>query len=63
MKALGVPEIAAFINGEMDQEEALQALQQNTRRFAKRQMTWFRNQAADWPVVETPTEAVSVMTG
>lgn len=49
MKALGVPEIAAFLSGDLSREAALALLQQNTRRFAKRQMTWFRNQAADWP--------------
>lgn len=49
MKALGVPEIAAMLRGEMDTQTALEMLQQNTRRFAKRQLTWFRNQAADWP--------------
>ena len=48
MKALGVPEIAALLRGEKTRGETLEALQQNTRRFAKRQLTWFRNQAKDW---------------
>jgi tRNA dimethylallyltransferase len=49
MKALGVAEIAALLRGETDRDEALARLQQNTRRFAKRQLTWFRNQARGWP--------------
>lgn len=58
MKALGVPEIAGLIRGDYGREKALEMLQQNTRRFAKRQSTWFRNQAADWPCYED-AEAVS----
>lgn len=53
MKALGVPELIAYVQGEMDLGEATLAAQLETRRFAKRQMTWFRNQT-DWPSFETP---------
>ncbi len=49
MKSLGVAEISALISGAASEAESLAALQQNTRRFAKRQLTWFRNQTADWP--------------
>ncbi len=62
MKALGVPEISSLLRGESTREETLAALQQNTRRFAKRQMTWFRNQARDWPVVETVQDALALLT-
>lgn len=48
MKALGVKEILALMAGELDVIEATQAAQQTTRRYAKRQMTWFRNQMRDW---------------
>ncbi len=61
MKALGVPEISAFVRGETGQEEALSTLQQNTRRFAKRQMTWFRGQATDWPRAETLEAAAEIL--
>ncbi|MFV3073305.1 tRNA (adenosine(37)-N6)-dimethylallyltransferase MiaA [Niveispirillum fermenti] len=44
MKALGVPEIAALIEGRMDRATATATAQQLTRNYAKRQMTWFRNQ-------------------
>jgi tRNA dimethylallyltransferase len=41
-KILGVPEITAFLSGELDRETALSELKKNTRRFAKRQLTWFK---------------------
>lgn len=43
-KALGVPEIAAILSGAMDRETAIAKAQQLTRNYAKRQLTWFRNQ-------------------
>lgn len=48
MKALGVPEMAAFIQGQISREESVALLQRNTRRYAKRQLTWFRNQCRHW---------------
>jgi tRNA dimethylallyltransferase len=44
MRAIGVPEIAAFLRGEMSREEMIAAGQQATRRYAKRQYTWFAHQ-------------------
>lgn len=61
MKALGVPEITAFLVGALDRDQALALLQQNTRRFAKRQTTWFRHQAPDWPQFETAAQAAAVL--
>lgn len=58
MKALGVPEIMALLRSDQSHEEALALLQQNTRRFAKRQMTWFRHQAADWMRYENAESAL-----
>ena len=48
MKALGVAEILAMLQGEMSEADAMAAAQQATRRYAKRQMTWFRNRMSDW---------------
>ena len=42
MTSLGVKEIIPYIKGEMELEEALEILKRNTRRYAKRQMTWLR---------------------
>jgi tRNA dimethylallyltransferase len=49
LKALGVAPLAAHLRGETSLEEALSRAQMDTRRYAKRQLTWFRNQTADWP--------------
>lgn len=49
MKALGVAEFAAHLHGELSLDEALAQARQATRRYAKRQTTWFRNQTAAWP--------------
>lgn len=46
MKAVGVPELIAHLRGEMALEPAIAAAQQATRRYAKRQLTWFRHQMA-----------------
>ncbi|PDV90293.1 tRNA (adenosine(37)-N6)-dimethylallyltransferase MiaA [Rhizobium sp. H4] len=44
MKAIGVSQIAAMLKGEMTREEVLEKGGAATRQYAKRQMTWFRNQ-------------------
>ncbi len=43
-RAIGVPEIAALLAGRATRDEAVAAAQLATRRYAKRQYTWFRNQ-------------------
>jgi len=43
-KALGYPELAAVAAGGVDLADAVPAAQQATRRYAKRQLTWFRHQ-------------------
>jgi tRNA dimethylallyltransferase len=57
-RAIGVPEIAAMLAGEMDVGESVAEATLATRRYAKRQYTWFRNQPpADWPhTSETETK-------
>lgn len=49
MKAVGVREFAAHLRGETSLEAAVEAAQQETRRYAKRQITWMRGQMAGWP--------------
>ncbi len=59
MKALGVPELMAFLAGEVSLEAAKAAAQMATRRYAKRQGTWFRNQiVADLRPTTQQTESV-----
>lgn len=49
MKAVGVRELGAHLAGEITLDEAVTAMKQATRNYAKRQLTWFRNQTPDWP--------------
>lgn len=48
LKAVGYREFAAHLRGETTLDQALEAARQETRRYAKRQLTWFRNQTPDW---------------
>ena len=52
MKAVGVRELGRCLAGELSLPDAVALAQQETRRYAKRQMTWSRRQTADWPRVE-----------
>ena len=52
MKAVGFRWFAAHLAGTLSLDEAVAATAQDTRRYAKRQMTWFRNQATDWTRVD-----------
>lgn len=47
-KALGVAPLSEYLKGHTDLEEAIKLSQTATRQYAKRQMTWFRNQCGDW---------------
>ena len=49
MKAHGVPWLIRHLNGEISLDEAAAGGVMDTRRYAKRQLTWFRNQMKDWP--------------
>ena len=48
MKAVGVRELSAYLRGETELDDALDIMRQATRNYAKRQLTWFRNQTPDW---------------
>ncbi|SDN83934.1 tRNA dimethylallyltransferase [Paenibacillus sp. yr247] len=43
MQALGYKEIVSYLEGELSLEEAVTLLKRDTRRFAKRQLSWFRH--------------------
>jgi tRNA dimethylallyltransferase len=53
LKAVGVRELAGALAGARSLDAAVALAQQETRRYAKRQGTWFRNQTPDWPRLET----------
>lgn len=58
MRAIGVPEIAAFLADEVTEADMIAAGQQATRNYAKRQFTWFRRQPPeDWPRIAPEAES------
>ena len=49
MQAIGYKEAVLALQGELSRQEAIALIQQNSRRYAKRQLTWFgRNPRAHW---------------
>jgi tRNA dimethylallyltransferase len=51
MKALGAPELMAHLAGELTLDEATARAKTATRRYAKRQLTWVRNQMFHWQML------------
>jgi len=64
-KALGYPELAAYQRGDITLEEAKTKAAQSTRHYAKRQMTWFRNQLQADLVLESndPQPVIRLLRG
>ncbi len=48
MKAVGVPELTTHLSGTTTLDQAVAAIRLSTRHYAKRQLTWFRNQTSNW---------------
>jgi tRNA dimethylallyltransferase len=44
LKTVGYREVYEYLDGDYDREEMVRLLKRNSRRYAKRQMTWFKNQ-------------------
>ena len=57
-KALGAAEFIDHINGNIELSEALSRVARITRRFAKRQQTWFRAHMADWTRIASSSVAL-----
>lgn len=47
MQTIGYKEVFSFLSGDIEEAEMINSIQQNTRNFAKRQLTWFRNHPFD----------------
>jgi len=60
MNATGYPEIIAYLHGEISLDEAADRIRRATRQYARRQLTWFRNQlpAAIWLDATEPTDSL-----
>ncbi len=48
MKAIGLPELIAYLEGKSTLEEAIAAAKTATRQYIKRQLTWWRGQMGHW---------------
>jgi tRNA dimethylallyltransferase len=44
LQTVGYKEVYSFLDGQYDEKEMVRLLKQNSRRYAKRQLTWFRHQ-------------------
>jgi len=61
MRAIGVPEIAAWLAGEIEADAVVASGAQATRNYAKRQFTWFRRQPPpEWPRVHPNQESENI---
>ncbi len=62
MRAIGVPEIAAWRSGEIDRPAMIERAQAASRQYAKRQRTWFRHQPpANWNRIQQPYDSFNVL--
>ncbi len=58
-KALGYREAVLFLKGEVTLEEAVSLVKRNTRRYAKRQLTWFRKEeGVKWMAYENDVSEI-----
>jgi tRNA dimethylallyltransferase len=62
MRAHGVRELAAFLAGESSLETAIEKSKTESRRYAKRQMTWLRRFLQDWQWFPDAAAALSAAT-
>ena len=53
-KAIGAPELVAFVQGKLDLETARRLAQAASRQYAKRQRTWFRSRMSAWHKITCP---------
>ncbi len=63
MRAHGVPGLIDYLEGRATLEDAVYRGQADTRRYSKRQFTWFRHQMDDWTWVSPPDAYDRVMAG
>lgn len=62
MRAIGVPEIAAWLAGKLDRVSMIERAQAASRQYAKRQRTWFRHQPpAEWNRISQPYDSFNVI--
>ena len=58
MKAIGVRQLHGYFAGDTNFDDSIALASRDTRRFAKRQLTWFRGQARNWQNVTNNSDKV-----
>ena len=65
MQAIGYKEIVSALHGEITLEQAISLIKQSSRRYAKRQWTWFRHdertQWFDWTEYQTENDLLDAL--
>ena len=61
--ALGIREIGGYLKGEMSLSQAIALLKRNTRRYAKRQLSWFRHEKGVEKIPVENDDSVTAITG
>ena len=62
MQGLGYKEVVQYVNKEITKEEMIEKIKQETRRYAKRQMTWFRkNKQTIWLNAEDKQNNINII--
>ena len=65
LHTVGYQEVFPFLDGDYDYDEMVRLLKRNTRRYAKRQLTWFRSQfpasSHQVPVTDEPMDAAAIL--
>ncbi|GAB4348863.1 MAG: tRNA (adenosine(37)-N6)-dimethylallyltransferase MiaA [Candidatus Abyssubacteria bacterium] len=57
LKALGYTEVLSYLEGRLSLEDAIHLTKRNSRRYAKRQMTWFRKETVRWVELQPDDDA------
>ncbi len=60
-KAIGLAPLARYIAEEISMEQAVFEAKRDSRRYAKRQLTWSRGRAGNWPAFENGNDALDFM--
>lgn len=61
LRTIGYSELASFLQGDVALDEAIRLIKRNSRRYAKRQLTWFRGQLdAHWITLDEDSDPQSV---
>ena len=56
LRSVGYQEVIPYLEGETDLETMINEIKKNSRRYAKRQLTWLRKQSATWLDVNSPQD-------